>query len=74
MMFITKYEPHKIMAILQEQVDSIPTYSEDLNFASNKDMGPKGFFEMACNHYRSSIFKTCDMCINQAADNQQTVN
>jgi hypothetical protein len=23
-------------------------YSEDLNFASNKDMGPKGLFEMAC--------------------------
>jgi hypothetical protein len=26
-------------------------YSEDLNFASNKDMGPKGFFEMACNNH-----------------------
>ena len=24
-------------------------YSEDLNFAANKDMGPKDFFEMGCN-------------------------
>jgi hypothetical protein len=23
-------------------------YSEELNFASNKDIGPKGFIEMAC--------------------------
>jgi hypothetical protein len=26
-------------------------YSEDLKFASNKDMGPKSFFEMACSGY-----------------------
>ena len=25
-------------------------YSEDINFASHKDMGPKDFFEIACNN------------------------
>jgi hypothetical protein len=30
-------------------------YSEDLDFASNKYMGPKGFFEMACSKNQALV-------------------
>jgi hypothetical protein len=36
--------------------DHIPNqqwYSEDLFFASNKDMGPKGFIEMASGRFQA---------------------
>ena len=28
-------------------------YFEDLKFTSNKDIGPKDFFEMACNYFQA---------------------
>ncbi len=44
------------LQILRCRRFAVVKYSEDLNFTSNKDMGPKDFFEMACRNSLEDLY------------------